>query len=173
MRFDDMLTTLLAQPDDSEDARIALWRQLVDLLAQDRFDEDDSLGDRALDMIAYLRATVPSQIRYETARAFAGRSVSAATIALFADEPASVISPMIANAQLSAEQWLALLPTLTSTVRALMRHRRDLPSNVVRALDSFGPSDLVIAGISRPVANDLEPKPAAEEFAEVDKMETL
>ena len=173
MRFDDMLTTLLAQPDDSEDARIALWRQLVDLLAQDRFDEDDSLGDRALDMIAYLRATVPSQIRYETARAFAGRSVSAATIALFADEPASVISPMIANAQLSAEQWLALLPTLTSTVRALMRHRRDLPSNVVRALDSFGPSDLVIAGISRPVANDVAPKSAVEEFADVDKMETL
>ena len=80
MRFDDMLTTLLAQPEDSDDARIALWRQLVDLLAQDRFQEDDVLSGRALDIIAYLRVTVPSAIRYETARAFVGRSVSPATM---------------------------------------------------------------------------------------------
>ena len=162
MRFDDMLTTLLAQPDSSEDARIALWRQLVDLLAQDRFHDDDSLGERALDTIAYLRTTIPPSIRYETARAFSGRSVSAATIALFADEPASVISPMIASAQLGAQQWLALLPTLTPTVRALMRHRRDLPSDVIRALDSFGPSDFVISGIPKPVANDIELEPDPE-----------
>lgn len=157
VRFDDMLTTLLAQPDDSEDARVALWRQLVDLLAQDRFHEDDALGDRAFDTIAYLRATVPASIRYETARAFAGRPVSAATIALFADEPASVISPMIAAARLAAPQWLALLPSLTPTARALLRHRRDLTPDVVRALDSFGPTDLVIPGVPEQAANDIEP----------------
>ena len=162
MRFDDMLTTLLAQPDDSEDARVALWRQLVDLLAQDRFHEDDALGDRAFDMIAYLRAVVPAHIRYETARAFSGRSVSAATIALFADEPASVISPMIAAARLSAEQWLSLLPSITPTARALLRHRRDLAPQVVRALDSFGPTDLVIPGVPELPANDADFEPAIE-----------
>ena len=156
MRFDDMLTTLLAQPDDSEDARVALWRQLVDLLAQDRFHEDDTLGDRAFDTIAYLRATVPAQIRYETARTFAGRPVSAATIALFADEPASVVAPMIATARLSAGQWLSLLPSLTPTARSLLRHRRDLAPEVVRALDSFGPSDLVIPGMPEQPANDID-----------------
>jgi len=162
LRFDDMLTTLLAQPDDSEDARVALWRQLVDLLAQDRFHEDDALGDRAFDMIAYLRAVVPAHIRYETARAFSGRSVSAATIALFADEPASVISPMIAAARLSAEQWLSLLPSITPTARALLRHRRDLAPQVVRALDSFGPTDLVIPGVPELPANDADFEPAIE-----------
>jgi signal transduction histidine kinase len=170
LRFDDMLTTLLAQPDNSEDARIALWRQLVDLLAQDRFQDDETLGERALDTIAYLRSTIPPSIRYETARAFSGRSVSAATIALFADEPASVIAPMIATAQLGAHQWLALLPTLTPTVRALLRHRRDLTSDVVRALDSFGPSDLVISGMPKAVANDVEPEiePIFEEIAAIE-----
>ncbi len=164
MRFDDMLTTLLAQPEDSDDARIALWRQLVDLLAQDRFQEDDVLSGRALDIIAYLRVTVPSAIRYETARAFVGRSVSPATIALFADEPASVISPLIAAAQFSAEQWFALLPTMTPTARALMRHRRDLPKDVIRALESFGPSDLVIPGIPDRAANDKDPAIVAEMY---------
>lgn len=164
LRFDDMLTTLLAQPEDSDDARIALWRQLVDLLAQDRFREDDVLSERALDIIAYLRVTVPSAIRYETARAFVGRSVSPATIALFADEPPSVISPLIAAAQFSAEQWLALLPTMTPTARALMRHRRDLPKDVIRALESFGPSDLVIPGIPDRAANDKDPAIVAETY---------
>jgi signal transduction histidine kinase len=162
LRFDDMLTTLLAQPDDSEDARVALWRQLVDLLAQDRFHEDDALGDRAFDMIAYLRAVVPAHIRYETAQAFSGRSVSAATIALFADEPASVISPMMAAARLSTEQWLSLLPSITPTARALLRHRRDLAPQVVRALDSFGPTDLVIPGVPEQPANDADFEPAIE-----------
>jgi signal transduction histidine kinase len=161
-----MLTTLLAQPDDSEDARIALWRQLVDLLAQGRFHEDDSLGDRALDTIAYLRATVPAPVRYETARAFAGRSVSAATLALFADEPASVISPMIAAARLSADQWLSLLPSITPTARALLRHRRDLAPEVVRALDSFGPSDLIIPGVPEQAANDADFEPVVIEAIE-------
>jgi signal transduction histidine kinase len=163
LRFDDMLTTLLAQPEDSDDARVALWRQLVDLLAQDRFSEDDMLSERALDIIAYLRITVPSGIRYETARAFIGRSVSPATIALFADEPASVISPLIAAAQFSAEQWLSLLPTLTPTARALLRHRRDLPKEVIRALESFGPSDLVFPGMPDRAANDKDPE-VVEDF---------
>ena len=150
MRFDDMLTTLLAQPDESDDARIALWRQLVDLLAQDRFHADDALGERAFDTIAHLRSKVPAAIRAETARAFAGRPVSAATLALFADEPAAVIGPLIAEATLAEEQWLALLPSLTPTSRNLLRHRRDLPRQVVRALESFGPSDFAIPGHHEP-----------------------
>lgn len=146
LRFDDMLTTLMAYSDDGEDARIALWRQLVDLIAQGRFDEQAALGQKVLETIADLRANVPAHIRFETAGAFAGRSVSPATIAFFASEPPSVIAPLIAAAQFATEQWLELLPTLTPTARSLLRHRRDLSAEVVRALDSFGPSDFVIAG---------------------------
>jgi len=160
-----MLTTLLAQPEDGDDARAALWRQLVDLLAQDRFSEDDVLGDRALDTIAYLRSTVPAAIRYETAKAFAGRSVNPATIALFADEPASVISPLISAARFHPDQWLALIPTLTPTARALIRHRRDLPREVHTALDSFGPSDFVISGVRQP-ANDVPDTPVLDSVEE-------
>jgi hypothetical protein len=139
-----MLTTLLSYSDDGEDARVALWRQLVDLMAQGRFDDDEALGDKALETIADLRARIPASVRFNTASAFAGRSVSPATIALFASEPPSVIAPLITAASFDAEHWLALLPTLTPTARALLRHRRDLSSEVVRALDSFGPTDFII-----------------------------
>ncbi len=145
MRFDDMLATLLAQPRDSDDARVALWRQLVDLLAQGRFTEDEALGESALDCITELRSRVPAEIRAETARAFAGCPVSVAVVALFADEPAPIVSLVIGQAVLDADQWIALLPRLTPTARALLRHRRDLPADVRRALDSFGPSDFVLS----------------------------
>lgn len=144
MRFDDRLATLLAQRQDSEDARVALWRQLVDLLAQGRIAESDRLEDEAIETIAELRAAIPAQIKADTARTFAGRPISAAVIALYAEEPATVVGPLISAARLDADQWLSLLPTLTPTARALLRHRRDLPSKVARALDSFGPADFVI-----------------------------
>lgn len=144
MRFDDRLSTLLAQRQESADARIALWRQLVDLLAQGQLTSQERLEDEAIETIAELRGTIPPDIKARTAGAFAGRPVNAAVIALYAEEPAPVLGPLISAARLDADQWLGLLPTLTPTARALLRHRRDLPKAVVRALDSFGPSDFVL-----------------------------
>ena len=144
MRFDDMLATLLAWPPKGTGACIALWRQLVDLLAQGRFTSDPVLGAKAYDCIETLRSRVPAAIKAETARSFAGVPVSGAVVALFAEEPAPVVAPIIAGAQLDAQTWLELIPRLTPTARSLLRHRRDLPSEVVRALDSFGPADFVL-----------------------------
>src|SRR6185369_8761004 len=114
------------------------------------FHAEDALGDRAFDTIAHWRSKVPAEVRIETARAFAGRRVSAATLALFADEPAAVVGPLIADAALADEQWLALLPSLTPTARNLLRHRRDLSPQIMRALESFGPSDFAIPGYHQP-----------------------
>jgi signal transduction histidine kinase len=57
---------------------------------------------------------------------------------------------------------LSLLPSITPTARALLRHRRDLAPQVVRALDSFGPTDLVIPGVPEQPANDADFEPAIE-----------
>ena len=149
MRFDDMLSTLLAQPNDDEPAKIALWRQLVDLLAQGRFTDDEALSDDALDYIVALRGGVSAAVKAETAKALTGRPINIAAVALFADEPPAIIAPIIAEARLETQEWLTLLPILTPTARALIRHRRDLASEVVRALDSFGHSDFVIAGVNQ------------------------
>jgi signal transduction histidine kinase len=170
-----MLATLLARPRRGTGACISLWRQLVDLLAQGRFTADPELGAAALDCIEELRGRVPADIKAQTAGTFAGAPVSAAVVALFAEEPAHVVAPIITSARLSAEEWLDLLPRLTPTARALMRHRRDLPKDVVRALDSFGASDFVIASDVSGVEEDYEaiaPLPVIEEavieYAEVE-----
>jgi len=144
-----MLSTLLAQPNDDEPAKIALWRQLVDLLAQGRFTDDEALSDDALDYIVALRGGVSAAVKAETAKALTGRPINIAAVALFADEPPAIIAPIIAEARLETQEWLTLLPILTPTARALIRHRRDLASEVVRALDSFGHSDFVIAGVNQ------------------------
>lgn len=156
MRFDDMLATLLAQPMRGEEGRVMLWRQLVDLLAQGRFADGSQVGDRALDCIVQLRSQIPAEIKAETARALAGQSLSIGAVALFAEEPGPIVAPIIAAAQLRRDEWLALLPRLTPTARALLRHRRDLDRDVVRALDSFGHSDFVIPASEVPVGAPAE-----------------
>jgi signal transduction histidine kinase len=56
----------------------------------------------------------------------------------------------MAGARLEAEEWLGLLPQLTPTARALLRHRRDLPAEVEHALASFGSSDFALSGTVAP-----------------------
>jgi signal transduction histidine kinase len=144
VRFDDMLATLLSQPAPTAPARAAAWRQIVDVIAQGRTGSGILL-DEAYDRLRALRADIPSEILIETTRALCGRRLPSELVALFADEAPSIVAPLIAEVVLDEEEWLALLPSLTPTTRGLLRHRRDLPSAVVRALGSFGASDFMIA----------------------------
>lgn len=150
MRFDDMLATLLARPLPDEAARIALWRQLVDVVAQ-RHGEATAESDAAFDMLRHLRGDVPPRVRGEAARAIAGRRVPAELVALFAEEPPAIAGPVLGEVELSSDEWVALLPSLGPTARGLLRHRRDLPRAVVTALGSFGSSDFVIPGPPTPI----------------------
>ena len=165
MRFDDMLATLLAQPAPTAAARAAMWRQLIDVLAQGRAGVG-ALADEAYQRLRALRADVPDEICAETALAFAGRRLPPGLIALFAEERPSIMAPLIAEAVLGEKEWLTLLPALLPTARGLLRHRRDLPASVVRALASFGPTDFVISPpehifVDEPVAEVPEDIPAA------------
>jgi hypothetical protein len=121
-----------------------LWRQLVDVLAQGRAGSA-SLLDEAYDRVRQLRSDVPLDTCAETARALSARRLPPELFAMFAEEAPSIVAPLIAEAILDEEEWIELLPTLTPTTRGLLRHRRDLPPSVVRALGSFGASDFVIA----------------------------
>ena len=145
VRFDDMLATVLAQPTTSEAARSAKWRQLIDLLAQSRV---EAQGDKVDEALAYLRDhrddLQPAQ-RKEVAHSLAGRRVSPLLLRFFGEDHPSIATPVMGSARLSADQWLDLLPTMSMTARALLRHRRDLDSEVSHALAAFGPSDFVLS----------------------------
>ncbi|PSJ37248.1 sensor histidine kinase [Allosphingosinicella deserti] len=152
MRFDDMIATVLGQGEGNPAALAAKWRQLVDLIAQRR---GVRLSDQALQALDWLRARrldIPSDTRCATARSFSGRRVSTTIVAFFAEDKPVVAGPLISGALLTRDEWIALLPSLTPTARALLRHRRDLGPDVEHALASFGPSDFALSGSVTPIA---------------------
>lgn len=149
MRFDDMIATVLERPSQRVDQRVAQWRQLVDLLAQGRSRAGRDGGPTEQVALAYAflrrhRDEVPVAVRERTAAALAGLPIDPRLIALFGEDQQSVGAAMLRGARLDANEWIELLPALSPTNRAILRHRRDLPAQVTRALLSFGPSDFVI-----------------------------
>jgi signal transduction histidine kinase len=156
VRFDDMLATVLAQPAESPQARLTVWRQLVDLAAQRR-GGDAALLAAAAERLRMLRSEVPEPVRAEVARAIAGRPLPQAIVALFGEERPAIAAPLLRSAQLTSDEWCALLPALPMTSRALLRLRHDLPAEVTRALASFGPADFALSGaVSEVVAREAQ-----------------
>lgn len=161
MRFDDRIATVLAQPADLPDRRAARWRQLVDLLAQRRPGTSQADLEPAYIELRAGRDEIDPALRRQAARALAGREVAPDLLAFYAEDNPSIAAPLIAQARLGREDWLALLPRLGPAARALLRHREDLDVAVKHALSAFGSSDFVLeAGAAgEPVAS---PSPALD-----------
>jgi signal transduction histidine kinase len=143
LRFDDMIATVLRQSEARPAALAAKWRQLVDLVAQGRSASD--LPTEALAWLREHRKQVPADSRREVARALAGRRINPAALAFFAEDAPAVAAPLLAGARLEPREWLDLLPRLGPVARGLLRHRRDLPREVVHALAAFR-ADFALSG---------------------------
>jgi signal transduction histidine kinase len=144
LRFDDMIATVLRQSEARPAALAAKWRQLVDLVAQSRTASDSQ--DEAIAWLRANRGRIAAEARREVARALSGRRIDPAAVAFFAEDEPSVAGPLLAGARLDPEDWLELLPRLGPVGRGLLRHRRDLPAEVVEALARFGGSDFALGG---------------------------
>ena len=140
MRFDDSLATVLAGDTGTAVGAAAAWRQLVDLIGRRRVSDVEAAIARLRD----LRARVPAQVRGASGRALALGDPPAALVALFAGDELAVAAPVLRTVILTADEWLPLLPSLSPAARAVLRHRRDLPGEVVRGLESFGATDFVL-----------------------------
>ncbi|UUL83689.1 histidine kinase dimerization/phospho-acceptor domain-containing protein [Sphingomonas qomolangmaensis] len=140
MRFDDTLDTVLAADLSSAFEQQSVYRQLVDLIGRGRVPAED----RAIETLAALIPQVPLAVRSASARGLAFARPPAALVALMARDELSVAAPVLRTAMLDDGEWTALLPALAPSGRAILRHRRDLSSSVLRALESFGPSDYVL-----------------------------
>jgi signal transduction histidine kinase len=163
LRFDDMIATVLAQPEPNGSGLAAKWRQLVDLLAQPG--RSSAAAEGAFAWLARHRAEVPAELRRDVAASLAGRRVTAAIAAFFAADVPIVARAALAGVRLSGDDWHALLPALGPTARGILRHRRDLPREAVEALAAFGSTDLTLSGSVAPApAAAAEParSPAAE-----------
>ena len=148
MRFDDSLKTVLSADMDSGFGAQSAWRQLVDLMGRGRIAADEP----GLARLRLLRQAVPLAVRSASARALAFATPPAPLVGLFAEDAFAVAAPLLRTVTLDADTWIALLPRLSPQGRALLRHRRDLPAAVERALKSFGSVDFVLPDAAADVA---------------------
>lgn len=141
MRYESMLSTALTLEANDAAARTAQWRQLVDIFIQAKGNLSASVSAAALARITDLTDAVPPAQRRLAATQLASRVGHADGVALFAlDEPA-VAAPVLSVAVLDGPTWQSLIPRISPTSRAILRNRRDLPDDAVRALASFGLTD--------------------------------
>ena len=133
------------------------WRQLVDLVGRGRAaptaDTMATLRD--------LRARVPAKIRAASARALTYAAPPAPLVRLFAEDDASIAAPVLRTARLPASDWTAMLVAMSAQGRAILRHRRDLPPEVMRALGDFGSVDFVLSAGPRSEASGAAPATSA------------
>ena len=147
MRFDDSLKTILAADMATGFGAQSAWRQLVDLMGRGRAAVDEP----AIARLRLLRQAVPVEVRAASARALAFAKPEAELVGFFAEDVLAIAAPVLRTATLEPEDWLALLPRLTPSSRAVLRHRRDLPVEVQRGLQSFGQTDFVLPQPDGPV----------------------
>jgi signal transduction histidine kinase len=144
VRFDDRLDTVLSAGPTPGLGAQATWRQLVDLMARERFADEAALIERLRD----LRRQVPTAVRIGSARGLSGAWPSAALVGFFGEDEPAVAAPVLAGVRLAAAGWLSLLPRLGPAARGVLRQRADLPAVVRRGLASLGS---VVPALAAPV----------------------
>ncbi len=153
MRFDDRLDTVLGADMATPFGAQSAWRQLTDLIGRRRA----APSADAIERLRAIRSRVPARIRAASARSLAFANPPAELVRLFAEDEPAIAAPVIAVARLSGEEWHAMLAGMPPTSRSLLRHRRDLPPETVRALNSFGAADFALP---HPEGGWSEPEPA-------------
>jgi signal transduction histidine kinase len=163
--FDDRLATVLRLRATGEAGLRTQYRQLLDLLGKDRV-HHTSRQQQSLIAAAWLRMdalaeAIPAPERAAIIGEAGWRFRSADLAAHLADQEPDVAIAALGRAELSVEDWTALIPRLPVRARGFLRLRRDLPVDVEALLARLGVHDrgLPAPDIAAPVA--AEPQTAA------------
>lgn len=146
MFFDDRLATVLRQKAQSDISRRTQFRQLLDILGSERTLKPDAARDDSLIAAAWLRMdalaeAIPANARAQMIREPGWRFRNPALAAHLADFEPDVASAALNRAQLTAQDWTALIPRLPVRARGFLRLRRDLPVDADQLLDRLGVHD--------------------------------
>ena len=146
MFFDDRLATVLRQRADSDVGKRTQFRQLLDILGAERRSGMRIARDPSLLAAAWLKMdalgrSIPADRRAQIIREAGWRFRNPQLAAHLAEFEPDVAAAALTRAQLSAEDWVALIPRLPVRARGFLRLRRDLPVDVEQLLDRLGVSD--------------------------------
>lgn len=120
MRFDDRITTALAQSATVPHDRAVRWRQLVDLVARWGGQAEPDLLDRAIAVIRADAGEVEERLRAAAARAIAGMPAPVALLTVFAADRLTVAAPVLAAADLAGEDLEKVRAAATDEVRRFL-----------------------------------------------------
>jgi len=145
MFFDDRLATVLRQRASSDVGLRTQFRQLLDILGA-RQSAGSTARDPSLVASAWLRmdalaSKIPGNIRAKMIREPGWRFQNPELAAHLADFEPDVASAALNRAQLTEQDWSALIPRLPIRARGFLRLRRDLPVDAETMLDRLGVSD--------------------------------
>ncbi|WP_054529477.1 histidine kinase dimerization/phospho-acceptor domain-containing protein [Erythrobacter sp. SG61-1L] len=182
MQFDDRLATVLRMQTGSVRAAHTQFRQLLDLAGSAPEGADDAQLETAYERLSMLSAEIPAEIRAMMVREPGLRLRNPAFVAYLASQETPVAIAAMNNAQLTEDQWEALIPALPTAIRAHLRQRADLPQATRDLLALLGVRDLVLPQpadsptiIDQPQTVRARPKPApvAAEPEHVDPIEIV
>lgn len=175
MLFDDRLATVLRLGATSETGRRTQLRQLLDLLGSrsQQGAPNEDIHDQSLMHAAWLRMDalaqhIPAAERAAIIREPGWRFRNPRLLHYLADHEPDVASAALSRAELSPEEWTALIPELPIRARGFLRLRRDLPVDVEALLDRLGIHDRGLpAPEAAPAASDPAPATLPSEVAPV------
>lgn len=124
MRFDDRLSTVLAQPASSSHGIAVRWRQLVELVARAPSDGDRDMIGQAISEIRDNVESVDERVRVAAALAVASLPLPAGMVAIFAADRLAVAAPILASARLTASEWKAVAAAASDECRAFIATMR-------------------------------------------------
>ena len=158
MFFDDRLATVLRQRATSDVGLRTQYRQLLDILGATQVG-NSSGRDPSLVASAWLRMDalakkIPPSTRAQMIRESGWRFQNPELAAHLADFEPDVASAALNRAQLTEQDWAALIPRLPIRARGFLRLRRDLPVDAETMLDRLGVSDRGLPSPARSVLAD-------------------
>ncbi len=148
MLHDDRLATVLRISTTSEAGRRTQLRQLLDLMGSrtQPLHRDEGVREQSLIAAAWLRMdalaeAIPAAERAAIIREPGWRFRSTELVHYLADHEPEVAAAALSRAELTAEEWTALIPQLPIRARGFLRLRRDLPVDAEALLDRLGVHD--------------------------------
>ena len=164
MFFDDRLATVLRQRATGEGSLRTQYRQLLDLLGKDPSHARGS--DLSLLAAAWLRMdaladAIPAPERARMIREPGWRFRSPDLASHLSDHEPEVAAAALTRADLTSEDWTALIPRLPVRARGFLRLRRDLPVDVDALLARLGVHDRGLPAPAQTQVEELSPSPVS------------